>query len=116
MLGPGHRIRLLGGEFLRMLSPVLLDPVAQRSGLDTNGLRDLDDRSIRGQEELDGIILELLGVLLPTGGHDCECSLEPVSLNHTAAVGPVSLLLSKHAQVHDGSIPWRWDSARNRDE
>src|SRR5699024_8869469 len=47
--------------------------------------RDLDDRSIRGQEELDGIILELLGVLLPTGGHDCECSLEPVSLNHTAA-------------------------------
>lgn len=85
MLGPGHRFRLLGGEYLRMLGPVLLDPVPQRSGLHSDRLRDMIDRSVRGEEELDGIILELLSALLPAGGHDCECSLEPVSLNHTAA-------------------------------
>src|SRR5699024_3095384 len=71
-----------------MLGPVLLDPVPQRSGLHIDRLRDMSDRSVRGEEELDGIILELLGVLLPAGGHDCECSLEPVSLNHTAAGSP----------------------------
>lgn len=68
-----------------MLCPVLLDPMAQLSSVDPDLLRDFDDRSIRCEEELDGDFLELLGVLLPAGGHDGECSLEPVSLHPPAA-------------------------------